>query len=332
MTRPHDTTEPSAAPDTDPGEEPETESASDVIDPNHPPIRNPKIAALLRGLHASPHPRPQIVPVTDGQLTAKWASEAHEVKVAHPTPDQQPRVLLECTEETPLAELPREVAKAQRLRDTAPLPLRPSPTGTAPMLVVPRAPGGKAASEVGARVNQNQVSTAPSLRRSAEGPWFDRAPGEDGGFPEEGVERAANRVTVRLPGRKKRHLGLVVGAALAVVATIGAAALMGRDRGSPPPVRATASPTAEPLPKATVPTPAAPTVTQAVPVESAPPLPSASAPDVEHAPAPPTVPRAATQVGPSRPAPSDVIRTVSPKPNPAAAAPAPGRDPSNSPF
>jgi hypothetical protein len=107
MTRAHDITEPGAIPDTDPGPEPQLESVTAVIDPHHPPILNEEIAALLKGISASAvaHPAPKNVPVTDGQLTAKWAGEARDVQAARQTPEQQPRVLLDFTEETPLREL-----------------------------------------------------------------------------------------------------------------------------------------------------------------------------------------------------------------------------------
>ncbi len=105
MRRREDLPEPVVPADTDPGLGPEPAPPPPSVDRYNPPIGNPEFAALLKGLNASraPHPEPKVVATTDGELTAQWAGDAREAPVPYPTPEPVPHVLLNCTEEKPVA-------------------------------------------------------------------------------------------------------------------------------------------------------------------------------------------------------------------------------------
>jgi hypothetical protein len=153
MKKGDDPTDPGPPPDVDPGPAPEL--APQPM-PWEPPIDDPEIVAMLKGLKdGSWALDPKSVPTSDGELAAKWGSEAHEPPSPQATPKPEDNVIV-------------------------------WRTGDAPIL--------------------------------REGSRRDAA--------DEGVERAADRETVLLPGRKRRRLGVLVAGVLAVSTTIGAAALM----------------------------------------------------------------------------------------------------------
>jgi hypothetical protein len=304
-------TDPGRPPDTDPGPEPEVAPPPAPFDP---PIDNPDVVALLKGLNASrvAHPIPKEIPTTDGELTATWSAVAHEVPVAHPTPDLVPNVLLNCTEEKPIAEIVAPRRTDESLIDTDP--------GPAP----PKGESRTGDSGAGGVRDRSLTNTAPSLRRSvgdSERPWFDQALPEDTGLAEEGLDREG-RVTHALPEDRKRRLGLVVVAIVAIAATIGAAALLGKGRGEgertstranaaaevpTPPVASTAAP---PSPPPTT-VPPSPTKADPPPQEVQPPAAPRTAPRAAIAPGaigrPPLAKPASSAAGAREPSPTNDI-------------------------
>ncbi len=185
MTRGDDQTPPGTPRDTDPGVEPAQAPPLLARDLYNPPILNPKVAALLKGLNASrvPHPTPKVVATTDGELKAHWAAEAREVSAPYPTPEPVPNVLLNCTEEPIRAPFGQHGAHG----------LRPAPS----RIVDPRG------------LHQMLIETDPG-------------PDEDGARPKPGLETVM--LPARRIRRMRRVVaGLVVGlaAALGVAAWIG---------------------------------------------------------------------------------------------------------------
>jgi hypothetical protein len=169
----------------------------------HPPIRNPEVVALFKGLHASraARPAPKVVAESAGEATARWAAEAQEVPVAYPTPEPVPQVLLNCTEEKPVATMPRRrPARDVRTESAMAIALR-----AANEMFIDTDPGPD---EVAAR-----VGSAGALRAVAP----------------ESVERGPGVETVMLPARRRRRVGLLVmGAVVGLAVALCVAAFIGR--------------------------------------------------------------------------------------------------------
>jgi hypothetical protein len=118
MKKGDDPTDPGPPPDVDPG--PAPEPAPQPM-PWEPPIDDPEIVAMLKGLKdGSWALDPATVPTTDGDLAAKYAGEAREPPSPHATPKPEDNVILWRTGDGPiLRESPRRDAAEEGVERTA---------------------------------------------------------------------------------------------------------------------------------------------------------------------------------------------------------------------
>lgn len=63
--------------------------------PFEPPVRDPGVRALLKGLQSSATPEPMQIPTTDGESSASFAGAPREVPLAMPTPAPEARVVVD---------------------------------------------------------------------------------------------------------------------------------------------------------------------------------------------------------------------------------------------